>query len=511
MAHELEDRERRLRFLSDNLPDGMIYQVRFHPDGRRQFTYVSAGVEKLHGISVAEVLANPQALYGQILEEDRDRVAAAESEAARTMTVFSEEVRVRTREGGARWSHLCSEPVREADGGILWNGMELDITRRKSAETALRESEERLKEAQRVASIGSWELDIERNQLAWSDEIYRIFEIDPGRFQASYEAFLAAIHPEDRDAVNDAYSRSLKERTPYAITHRLLMQDGRVKHVEERCETEFSPDGRPLVSRGTVQDITEKRKTEEALVRSERLAAVGKLASGIAHEFNNILAIVRIESQMLEMDPAVAAHPAALARLATIDEQTERGRQVAAGIMALARPVPPRMERTRVLEMVERVLTVQRTALLAENIQVRVAIPEDLVVMADSGRIQQVLLNLVLNARDAMRTTQGGSLTLAASIADDGREARLRVADRGTGMSREVMDQIFTPFFTTKGAYANGEPHLKGNGLGLAVSYSIMQEHGGRITVESALGSGSAFTLCFPLESGASAPAGGIA
>jgi PAS domain S-box-containing protein len=140
---------------------------------------------------------------------------------------------------------------------------------RRGNEELLKQSEVQLKEAQRIAKIGSWELDIVNNILLWSDEIYRIFEIDPNKFGASYQAFLDEIHPEDRDAVNNAYTNSLKAHTPYSIGHRLLFPDGRLKYVHEQCETFYDEFGNPLRSVGTVQDVTERKRTEEALAASE--------------------------------------------------------------------------------------------------------------------------------------------------------------------------------------------------------------------------------------------------
>lgn len=145
-----------------------------------------------------------------------------------------------------------------------------EIAERKMAEDALRASELSLKEAQRLARIGNWTLELPSNRLSWSDEIYRIFEIDKEKFGASYDAFLDAIHPADRDFVNKAYTDSLKDRTPYDIEHRLLMKDGRVKYVSESCETSYNPDGSPRRSVGTVQDITERKMAEQALRESEK-------------------------------------------------------------------------------------------------------------------------------------------------------------------------------------------------------------------------------------------------
>jgi PAS domain S-box-containing protein/putative nucleotidyltransferase with HDIG domain len=147
--------------------------------------------------------------------------------------------------------------------------IDIDLSARKQAEEALSESANRLKEAQRIAKIGNWELNLVNNKLLWSDEIYRIFEIAPEKFGASYQAFLYAIHPDDRDAVNKAYTASLETRNAYEIDHRLLMPDGRVKYVHESCETFYDFKGQPIRSVGTVQDITERHIAEQAIRESE--------------------------------------------------------------------------------------------------------------------------------------------------------------------------------------------------------------------------------------------------
>ena len=139
------------------------------------------------------------------------------------------------------------------------------------ASQELRHSEATMKEAQRIARVGNWELDLESNLLSWTEEAYRIFEIDPAAFSASYEAFLDVVHPDDRAFVDKAYTDSVKNRTPYDIVHRLLMKDGRVKFVNERCETSYDAAGRPLRSIGTTQDVTERKRAENALVESNEM------------------------------------------------------------------------------------------------------------------------------------------------------------------------------------------------------------------------------------------------
>ena len=125
-------------------------------------------------------------------------------------------------------------------------------------------------EAQRIARIGSWVLDLRNNKLEWSSEIFHLFEVDPDHFKVSYEAFLKAVHPDDRDLVDQAYRESLISRQPYKITHRLLFPDGRIKYVQEACETKFSANGEPIISRGTVQDVTERVEAEISLQESEQ-------------------------------------------------------------------------------------------------------------------------------------------------------------------------------------------------------------------------------------------------
>lgn len=197
--------------------------------------------------------------------EDRKRLQQAYTEALSGTKDYDEEYRIVRPDGEVRLVHSLAHIERDRSGQphrVL--GTMQDITERKRIENAQRETALRLNEAQRLAHIGSWELDLQTNHLSWSDEIFRIFEIDPEQFGASYEAFLDAIHPEDREAVDAAYTGSLASRTPYAIDHRLRFADGRIKYVHEQCETIYD-NGTPLRSIGTVQDITERKLMEDAL------------------------------------------------------------------------------------------------------------------------------------------------------------------------------------------------------------------------------------------------------
>ena len=174
------------------------------------------------------------------------------------------------KDGSIAWLSENARAVKDENGKVIYyEGTCQDITERKRVEEELRVSESRLKSAEKIAKLGHWELDLQENVLFWSDEIFRIFEIDPSQFKASYEAFLDLVHPDDRERVNMTYTKSVKNRTPYSKYHRLAFKDGRIKFVHENCETYYDEDGNALRSLGTVHDITERKRLEEALRDAE--------------------------------------------------------------------------------------------------------------------------------------------------------------------------------------------------------------------------------------------------
>ena len=227
----------------------------------------NAAAERLYGYSRAEAIGRP--VFILVPSELHEQAVGILDRIRRGQHVSHHETVRVTRDGRRIDVALTVSPIANAAGEIVGaSTIASDVTERKRIEAALRHSETRLKAAQRIAHLGHWELDLAHDVLNWSDEIFRIFEIDPERFGASYDAFLDAIHPDDRERVNRAYSESVRDHTQYDIVHRLRFADGRIKYVHERCETTYDETGAPLVSLGTVHDVTDAVRGEE-----ERTAA----------------------------------------------------------------------------------------------------------------------------------------------------------------------------------------------------------------------------------------------
>ena len=230
---------------------------------------------KAANLSRRDVIGQPfwETYWWSHSEEMQGRVRAALARAADGEIVRGE-FEVRVGDADTVFIDASFGPLPGADGTVerLFS-FGVDVTARKRAELDLMVTARRFAEAERIARIGSWELDHATGGLFWSDEVFRIFELDPARFKPSYDTFLDAVHPEDRDAVNVSYVTSLKERTPYTIAHRLLLPGGRIKWVSESCETDFDDAGKPLVSRGTVQDVTDLKRMEENLRENEVMLA----------------------------------------------------------------------------------------------------------------------------------------------------------------------------------------------------------------------------------------------
>ena len=358
-----------------------------------------------------------------------------------------------------------------------------------------------LEQAQAVAHIGSWVAELDGSgHLGWSAETHRIFGVPTGQFDGTSDAFFELVHPDDRDAVRAATAASLERDRPFDIEHRIVRPDGTVRWVQECGSLLRDMQGRPVRMIGTVQDVTDRRQLEDQLRQAQKMEAIGRLAGGIAHDLNNALTTMAGYAELALGE--LAAEHVARADVEEIRRAAERAGSVTRQLLAFSRK---QLLQPRVFDLNETVAAISRllSRLLGPDVRVQTALADaPLEVLGDPGQVEQAVINLAVNARDAMPT--GGRLALSTAIeAVDEEYARthvpivastyvvLRIADTGHGMSRETQTRVFEPFFTTKEAG-------KGTGLGLSMVYGTMKQIGGFIFVDSELGRGTTFRLFFP-------------
>jgi two-component system, LuxR family, sensor kinase FixL len=367
-------------------------------------------------------------------------------------------------------------------------------------EQELRKNEARLNQAQHSTHIGNWELELANNKLYWSNEIYRILEIDKAAFGASYEAFLNAIHPDDRDMVNKAYADSLATHRPCDIVYRLMFADGHIKYVHERNETHFDAKGKATRSLGTIQDITsrkilekeiqEQRKEMDAL-QITQIAA--QTASAIAHEVNQPLLSIATYSNAALM--LLKAGNPDLEKISKAVEASERqALRAGQSIRELILFLNMREFPTEAFELNNEITGILATARDEHELQFHASLhlEEGLpLIRANRVHVRKVLLNLLHNGIEAMQEAgvPQAAITITVRTIADKNLAQVTIRDNGPGFKEKDIQRLFEPFFTTK---------KKGIGMGLTISRALIEANGGQLWVDPQESPGATFHLTLP-------------
>ncbi len=387
--------------------------------------------------------------------------------------------------------------------------LEAALAQRARAEAELREQSLHLVEAQRLASIGSWAWDVGENRIAWSDTLHEIFGLRPVEFPATYEAFLARVHPDDRARLSSVIGAAVENGGDFRMDERIVRPGGEIRHLQGSGRAIAGADGKVVRLLGVCQDVTEQHRARAALLeanetlhQAQKMEALGQLTGGIAHDFNNILTAIANSIELVRGSPSVDAKQKA--RLDRALQAARNGAALVQQLLVFARKQPARAEPCDVGATLRATVTMVRRV-AGENIAVIADLAPDLRrVRIDPAQLQTAILNLAVNARDAM--PGGGTLRITSANVRPvgGRPAPecifIAVADSGTGMAPEIQARAFEPFFTTKEIG-------KGTGLGLSMVYSAIHQIGGAVEIESAPERGTTVRMLLPAAEPPDAPA----
>ena len=462
------------------------------------------GVERVFGHTRDEFIGlHTSALFPP--EDIAAGIPTRELETARNRGEANDDRWLVRKDGNRFWANGVTTALREAGGGGVIGFAKIvhDRTDQKRTEEALRESEQRLTAALHAAQMGTWRWDIATDVYTFDESLHALFGLGPDEEIRSFADFLEHLHPEDRSTVVVAFQRSVNEGADFNVEFRVPLPDGGLRWLRDQGQVVRDADGQVESLTGACVDITERRRTEERVRHAQRMEAVGQLAGGVAHEINNMMQGVLGFSELL-----LHALPAGDERRADVEQirrAAGRAAMVTGQLLAFSRRQVLRAEVLELGAVIENIEPMLRR-LLGEDRQLVVSRASGIGrVKADQGQVEQVLINLALNARDAMPS--GGRLTLALRNVDldlayggrhPGIEIRpgpyvmIAVSDTGHGMDAATQARIFEPFFTTK-------PTGQGTGLGLATVYGIIRQSGGYIWVYSEPGEGTTFKVYLPV------------
>jgi PAS domain S-box-containing protein len=436
-----------------------------------------------------------EAFFARVHPDDVERVRSMADHATRSGGSERHEFRIVPRDGSLKYLSAVSVVMAgEAGKAQRLVGTVLDVTAAKQAAEQAKRANELLADAQRIAKLGSFEVMLNGDQTPrWSPELFRILDVDETTLP-SIELFISRLHSEDRAYINGLIEGSLASGSVRPSRARVLHRDGSVLHVEMRAALHKNEHGEPMSIRGTVNDVTELVRLEAQFHQSQKMEAIGQLAGGLAHDYNNLLTVILGNAETL-------FHELGRPELREIVSAASTATTVTNRLLAFTRQAHGRPRVSDLSRDVESAAELVRRA-VGDSIALRIEIEDGPhTSLVDHGQVQQMLLNLSLNARDAM--PRGGTIAVRLSRqtasphraqehgAKPGEYVCISVSDTGHGMDEVTQRRAFEPFFTTKQAG-------HGTGLGLAMVFGAMRQCHGFVEVRSRVGHGATFELWFP-------------
>jgi len=408
-----------------------------------------------------------------------------------------------TPDGGKRYVSVSGLPVFDKSGRFIgYRGVGRHITERKRVEEALRRSEAYLSEAQRLSHTGTAVLRA-TGPVYLSEESYRIVDLDPRQGLPDRETLLRRIHPDDRDRVDAEIQAALRQQRDYELEFRIVRPDGTIKYLESTGHPLLSADGHAIEILATYVDVTESKRAQEEherlrqleaeLAHMNRLSIMGELAASLAHEILHPIATARNNASaginFLEMRPPNLDE--VREALSCVVRDADRAKDIVDRMREHIRKAPPRKEPFDLNETIKEVIVMVQSAIAKNRVSVRTHLADGLIpVQGDRVQLQQVLVNLILNAVEAMSSMEEGARELSISTEQSPTGGMLvAVGDSGPGIDPQRLQRVFEPFYTTK---------TSGVGMGLAICRSIIDDHGGRLWANANKPRGTVFQFTLP-------------
>jgi PAS domain S-box-containing protein len=480
----LKQSEERYRTILDDMEESY-----YETDLAGNFTIFNDALCRHLGYSREEMVGMNYLVFTP--PEDVKRVSQASNKVYRTGEPVACFPREMIRKDGSRiFSETSIFPLRNERGEIIgWRGVGHDVTERDRVEEALRTSEVRYRLL--VENVNEAIIVAQDGMLKFANP--KAAELSGySREELTSMSFVDIIHPDDRDMVVKRYLQRLQGKVPPQIyPFRIIDKEGNIKWAEINAVS-LIWQGKPA-SLNLLTDITERKKSEQQALVNAKLASVGELVAGVAHEINNPLTGVIGYAQLLMERQGVPQN--VKDDLQKIYEESQRTVRIVQNLLRFARQYKPEKNLVDINELIERTLELEAYKLRTSNIELSTKLAADLpLILADYNQLQQVILNIVTNAQQAMaETKRKGKIMVTIGVIED--YVSISIADNGPGISPENMAKIFDPFFTTK-------PEGSGSGLGLSVCHGIITEHGGNIYAEGTPGKGTTFIIELPIATG---------
>ena len=483
----------RLQKITGRVP-GLLYQFLLRPDGTSCFPYTSEGIREIYRVSPEDVRTDAAKFFAVLHPDDLAGVTASIQQSARDLTPWLHEYRVKYDDGTVRWLLGSSLPERESDGSILWHGFITDVTERRATEGALR--------------LRSAALEAAANAIVITDHQGTIEWVNRAFFTLSGWSLAEAIGKNPRDLVNSGehepafYRRMWETLLSGSVWRGEIVnrrKDGALRTEEMTITSVRDENGKTSHFIAIKQDITDHKTMEAHFLQSQRMEAVGALASGVAHDLNNILSPIMMVTGILK---ETISDPAERELLDMSLLSARRGADIVKQLLTFSRGQEGERAILQPRHLIGEIVKMMRET-FPRDIDLKQQISAGLwPLVADPTQLHQVLLNLCVNARDAM--PDGGLLRVGAfnvtltegdpklpPSVQPGPFVAIEVSDNGHGIPPEIRRRVFDPFFTTK-------PIGKGTGLGLLTVLGIVRSHGGFVDVDSTPNVGSTFQAYFP-------------